>query len=297
MLNSFTLKSNPILSRLASYDRSTNQVKREYIQYNTTTKRSKSTHNKSGIHSEIEKFAKIGQDWWTQDSQMELLHGMNPVRVKYIKEKSIHHFGLERSRFVLDGLNVLDVGSGGGILSESLARIGGCVTGIDVSQENVDVATSHAMKDPLFDKRGSPKYVKTFVEDYVLENKESFDIVCCLEVLEHVDNVPTFVENLCQLVKPGGCLFLSTINRTQFSYLMTKLFAEKILKWVPEGTHEWERYITPTELQEMVTKNGCIVEDTSGMIYNPIKSDWSLGSVTESNYIMYTSKPKPIKID
>ncbi|KAI8854298.1 S-adenosyl-L-methionine-dependent methyltransferase [Chytridium lagenaria] len=198
---------------------------------------------------EVAKFGRAAAEWWDPKGQFEMLHKMNPVRVSYIKDKVDQY--LDRNRLVkldkpFEGLKMLDVGCGGGLLAESLSRLGGDVVGLDAAPENVKMAKFHAESDPLL---RSPTYRTLTAEELLEETGGSqFDVVCSLEVIEHVNDPKSFVSTLCQLAKPEGVILLSTINRNAASHFLTIFMAEQLLKWVPPGTHEHDKYITPEEL-------------------------------------------------
>ncbi|OQR92851.1 3-demethylubiquinone-9 3-methyltransferase [Thraustotheca clavata] len=248
-----------------------------------------STVNKA----EVSKFTRAARDWWKPESNtgVGLLHQLNPIRVKYIREQAIAHVKKApidpQSPWPLKGLRVLDVGCGGGILSEALARIGAQVTGVDPGQANVEAATEHALGDHETAKN---RYICSTAEDLVAQN-ETFDIVCALEVVEHVDNVPSFIQQLTQLLEPNGVLFMSTINRTPASYLTTILAVEHILRLVPPGTHDWNKYIQTHELKGELEKNGMVVHDISGIVGDPFVTGWRLShDCTGVNYILCATK-------
>ncbi|KAG0232211.1 Hexaprenyldihydroxybenzoate methyltransferase, mitochondrial [Actinomortierella wolfii] len=226
-----------------------------------------------------------------------MLHLMNPPRIRYIRNRleatgalKHHHLSsteahaesntkFSTSRFPLQGLRILDVGCGGGLLSEALARLGAHVTGVDASNENVQMARIHGQKDPLLngkDGPGSLQYLHSSAEKLVDEGRQ-FDVVCSMEVIEHVDNPAGFLQCLGQLVRPGGDLLLSTISRTPFAYFMTIWSAEHLLRMVPVGTHHYDKYIRPEELAKGVRDlTGCVVLDIQGIGFNPLAGQWQL---------------------
>ncbi|KAJ3106692.1 hypothetical protein HDU97_005844 [Phlyctochytrium planicorne] len=244
-----------------------------------TVRRISSTASASSIDpEEVAKFSKASAEWWDPHGQFEMLHKMNPVRVGYIKDKVYQHLQRQQPGLLhkpFKGLNMLDVGCGGGLLSESLTRLGGQVTGLDASPENVNMARYHAESDPLLPK---PTYRAVTAEDLLSETGGSvFDAVCSLEVIEHVNDPKSFVQTLCQLVKPQGLVFLSTINRTAVSNFLTIQMAEQVLKWVPPGTHDHSKYVTPEEISSFVNSTGdSKVVDITGVTFNPLLSKWML---------------------
>lgn len=227
---------------------------------------------RSVVHEEVEKFARASDDWWDPASTSGAgpLHLMNPVRVNYIRRRvqAIGSAGVcDATPF--EGLRILDVGCGGGILSESLARLGANVLGIDMNAKGIDVAKRHAKTDPLLSKqRLEYRYVST--EELVNEEELKFDVVCALEVVEHVADVPSFLECCSQLVKPGGSMFVSTLNRTTKSLAAGIIAAEHILNLVPQGTHEWSKFVTPGELHSALCVSGLQVVDQVGMRPDPL---------------------------
>eukprot|EP00842_Homolaphlyctis_polyrhiza_P006560 jgi/Hompol1/6905/HPOL_002772-RA len=251
--------------------------------------------------AEIERFGRTAAQWWNPNGPYSLLHRMNPVRIQYVRDmlssNAALHPTLASPHAPLAGLRILDIGCGGGFLSESLARLGATVVGADATEENIKVAQAHLRTDPsLLNKRGpgSIEYMHTTAEALVKDGHE-FDSVVALEIIEHVSHPKQFVETCAKLVKPEGMLFFSTINRTPASYLFTILLAEHLLRWVPQGTHSHEKYIAPEELEIFLKAASCSVLDITGMGYNPGSKSWSLlphsqiGSL-EMNYIVAARK-------
>ncbi|KAF9361967.1 Hexaprenyldihydroxybenzoate methyltransferase, mitochondrial [Mortierella sp. AD094] len=251
----------------------------------------------SPIHTvnkeEIAKFAAMSDEWWAPQGPFKMLHLMNPPRIRYIRNRleasgAISNAIIKSSsdqgspntkyRFPLQGLSILDVGCGGGLLAEALARLGARVTGLDASIENIQMARIHSKKDPLLNGGGpgSLEY-RHLTAEQLLEQGHQFDVVCSLEVIEHVDNPAGFLKVLGQLLKPNGDLILSTISRTPFSYLVTVLFAEHLLRMVPVGTHHWSKFITPKELKAGVQDLAkCQVLNIQGIGFNPLSGQWEL---------------------
>ncbi|KAF9134185.1 Hexaprenyldihydroxybenzoate methyltransferase, mitochondrial [Mortierella sp. 14UC] len=262
---------------------------------------SPSNGNEDAIYTvnkdEIAKFAAMSDEWWAPQGPFKMLHLMNPTRIRYIRNrlqasgalsKNGGAFGgvkgeedkFSRGRFPLQGLSILDVGCGGGLLAEALARLGAKVTGLDASVENIQMARIHAIKDPLLNGSGvapgSLEYRHQTAEQ-LLEQGHQFDVVCSMEVIEHVENPAGFLKVLGQLVKPEGDLILSTISRTPFSYFLTILCAEHLMRMVPVGTHHWSKYINPDELQTGVeTLSDCRVLNIQGIGFNPLSGQWEL---------------------
>ncbi|KAI8362847.1 S-adenosyl-L-methionine-dependent methyltransferase [Mortierella sp. GBAus27b] len=242
---------------------------------------------------EIAKFAAMSEEWWAPQGPFKMLHLMNPPRVRFIKNRLEASGAIanamakdssdpakkaSRQRFPLQGLSIVDIGCGGGLLSESLARLGARVTGLDASIENVQMARIHAAKDPLLngDGPGSLEYSHQTAEELLAEGRQ-FDVVCSMEVIEHVDNPAGFLKVLGDLVKPNGDLLLSTISRTPLSYFLTIFCAEHLLRMVPVGTHHWSKFIMPDELRAGVQDLAkCQVLCVQGIEFNPLSGQWEL---------------------
>jgi 2-polyprenyl-6-hydroxyphenyl methylase / 3-demethylubiquinone-9 3-methyltransferase len=228
---------------------------------------------------EVARFAATAEEWWNPRGPYAPLHRLNPARLTYIRDRLCDHFSRDpKSIRSLKGLTILDVGCGGGILSEPLARLGAKVTGIEPAEESIEIAKAHA-------KDGGLKidYRSTTAED-VLAGGESFDVVIASEVIEHVSDPAAFVRTLSGLAKPGGLVLFSTLNRTLKSYALAIVGAEYILRWVPPKTHDWQKFVTPGELRRFVRSAGLNVSDVSGMIYDPLRGEWRLGPDTDVNY-------------
>jgi len=264
--------------------------------------------------AEISHFSRLSSQWWDEQGEFKPLHDMNPVRVQFVWDKLLEanrRDGLEipNSSSILGGLNVLDVGCGGGLLSESLARMGGRTTGIDASADNIKIASVHASRDPKL--TGDRLVYRTISAEQLLEEEGmagEFDVVCSMEVVEHVNNPASFLRSLAKLTKPGGHLFLSTIARTPLSYLLTIFLAENVLRMVTPGTHSHSKFINPEELLEFFHKDiGWISQlynglptsneaDIRDLAYLPWKSEWLIlprgtPSQLQCNYILWARKP------
>ena len=211
-------------------------------------------------------------DWWDETGPCRLLHRFNPLRLGYISE----HVALDKKK-------LLDVGCGGGLLTEPLANLGAKVTGIDISLENVSVARKHAKLSGL-----DIEYINTTIESMPGRNK--FDIVTALEVIEHVEDPEIFVENISKRIKSGGIFFLSTINRTLLSLLLAKYTAEYILQLLPKGTHDWRKFIKPSEINDMLSRNNLTLQDLRGISYNPMSKIFSFTNNIQNNYILIAKK-------
>jgi len=227
---------------------------------------------------EIEKFSKIAKEWWNPNGKFKPLHNFNPVRIKYIKENIIKDFNIKLSRKPLKNINLLDIGCGGGLLSEPMCRLGANVVGIDASEKNIEVAKFHAKKNKL-----KIDYKVTSPEK--LKNKIKFDIILNMEIVEHVENIEFFIKESSKLLKKGGIMFVATLNKTLKSYMFAIIGAEYILKWLPIGTHDWEKFIKPDDLIKISKKNNLLLKKLDGMKFNILDDSWKVSSDTSVNYI------------
>ena len=227
---------------------------------------------------EIEKFSRMAEEWWDVEGKFKPLHKFNPIRIKYIKESVIENFKLQNNeKLPLKGINLLDIGCGGGLLSEPMCRLGATVTGIDASAKNIEIAKIHAKKNNL-----NINYICTSPEKI---QKEKFDVILNMEIVEHVENVDLFLNSSSNLLKKDGLMFVATINKTLKSYLFAIIGAEYILRWLPIGTHEWEKFIKPDDLKNILSKFDMTMIKTDGVKFNPILDKWSLSKDTSINYI------------
>lgn len=224
---------------------------------------------------EIQKFADLASRWWDPESEFKPLHDLNPLRLNYIVERS----------HGLDGKKVLDVGCGGGILSESMVTQGAEVTGIDMGDAQINVAKLHALESGV-----TVDYQKISVDELAEQQPESYDVVTCLEVLEHVPDPGAIIAACVRLVKPGGDVFLSTINRTPKAWLLAVIGAEYILNMLPKGTHDYQKFIKPSELDRWMRDANLEMKDITGMHYNPIRDTYSLGPGVDVNYLLHGIK-------
>jgi 2-polyprenyl-6-hydroxyphenyl methylase/3-demethylubiquinone-9 3-methyltransferase len=224
--------------------------------------------------SEIKKFEALAHRWWDPNSEFRPLHQINPLRINYIE-----------SLIKLDGKHILDVGCGGGILAEGLATKGAHVTGIDMADKGLSVAKLH-----LHESKLDIKYEKSSAEDFAVKHKCMFDVVTCMEMLEHVPDPTSVVRACADLVKPGGLIVFSTISKTPKAFLFAIVGAEHILRLLPKGTHEYKKFITPSTLARMARESGLEVAKTKGMGYNPITRVYSLNDRVDVNYILVTQK-------
>jgi 2-polyprenyl-6-hydroxyphenyl methylase / 3-demethylubiquinone-9 3-methyltransferase len=235
---------------------------------------------------EVERFARLAGDWWDAKGPFKPLHRINPVRLTYIRDQLCQKFGRDpKSTASLSGLSILDIGCGGGLVSEPLARLGASVTGIDPASENIEAAKAHAAGARL-----EIDYRAATAEEVAAEGR-TFDAVLLLEVVEHVPDVPAFLKLVAPLVKPGGVMVLSTLNRTLKAYALAIIGAEFILRWLPLGTHNWDRFVRPDELKAALERAGLTLTDTTGMVYNPLADEWSLARDTDVNYFATAIRP------
>jgi len=218
---------------------------------------------------EIENFSKDSTSWWDENGPFRPLHRLNPVRLSYIKDRICTHYGLDqRSLKPYSGLKILDIGCGGGLVCEPMARLGGTVTGIDADANAIEIAKLHAKQSGL-----AIDYNACATDD-LIKSKKQFDVVLALEIVEHVADVDTFVHHCVDLCKPGGLVIFSTLNRTPKSFLLGKVAAEYILGWVPAGTHDWKKFLKPSELSRAARQTGAEVVGTEGMVFDPIKGNF-----------------------
>ena len=228
---------------------------------------------------EIEKFSKLAKDWWNPNGKLRPLHLLNPARIKFIKEKLITHFGLNsKDSDPLKKINILDIGCGGGLLCEPLKRLGANITGIDASENNIKIAKLHAKEMNL-----NIDYIRCPPENFKLKNK--FDVILNMEVVEHVSNIDLFIQNCSTLIEKNGIMFVATINKNLKSYFYAILGAEYILKWLPIGTHDWNKFLTPQELNTIATKNNFTTDEVIGMKFNLFSKKWHDSTDASVNYI------------
>jgi 2-polyprenyl-6-hydroxyphenyl methylase/3-demethylubiquinone-9 3-methyltransferase len=234
---------------------------------------------------EVARFDALARSWWDEQGPMAVLHKFNPVRLGFIRDLACAQFGRDpRSLDPLAGLALLDIGCGGGVLSEPLARIGADVTGLDPAGENIAAAKAHAQKGGL-----AIDYRQETVEAVVASGRR-FDIVLAMEVVEHVADVEAFVAACCAAVKPGGLLVMATLNRTLKSYALAIVGAEYVLRWLPRGTHDWNRFVTPAELGRAIEAAGLELGERTGVVYNPLTDRWSAARDMDVNYMLAATR-------
>lgn len=234
---------------------------------------------------EIAKFAAMAEEWWDPTGKFKPLHKFNPVRLGYIRDKVIAHFGRDGTRRrPFEGLRLLDIGCGGGLLCEPMARLGADVVGIDAGEKNIRIARLHAEQSGL-----EIDYRATTAETLAAAG-EQFDIVLNMEVVEHVDNVPLYMKSCADLVAPGGLLFTATINRTLRAYALAIVGAEQVLRWLPKGTHDYAKFLTPEEISALVTRNGLKVVDKTGVVFHPLADEWRQSRDTGINYMVLAER-------
>ena len=232
---------------------------------------------------EIEKFSNIASEWWNPNGKFKPLHKFNPIRIKYIKENIIKNFRLNHTDRPLKKISILDIGCGGGLLAEPMNRLGADVVGIDASTKNINIANFHAKKNKL-----KIKYICASPE--TLKIKKKFDVILNMEIIEHVNDVNFFIKRSSSLLKKNGLMFIATINKTFKSYLFAIIGAEYVLKWLPIGTHDWQKFLTPADLIRVCKKNNLLVEKLDGMNFNLLTNKWNITSDTSINYITKLKK-------
>ena len=227
---------------------------------------------------EIEKFSNMAAEWWDPEGKFKPLHKFNPIRIKYIKENIIKEFQLKNKKYPLSGINILDIGCGGGLLSEPMCRLGANVTAIDASNKNIAIANLHAKKNNL-----KINYICSSPEK--LKTTKKFDVILNMEIVEHVEDVDFFLKSCANLLKKNGLMFVATINKTLKSYIFAIVGAEYVLRWLPIGTHEWEKFVKPEELKSILIKNNLNLKKIDGMNFNILKDEWNVSKDLSVNYI------------
>jgi len=236
--------------------------------------------------AEVERFSALADEWWDPRGKMAVLHRFNPVRLGYIKEAACRHFERDEKRLdALAGLRILDIGCGAGILSEPLARLGAQVVGADPAEPNIAAARLHAAEVGV-----TVDYRATTAEA-LADAGERFDVVLAMEVVEHVADLSLFVKRCAEMVKPGGLMIAATINRTLKSFALAIVGAEYVLRWLPRGTHRWDKFVTPNELEAALERHGVAVTDETGVTYDLLADRWQLSTDTDVNYMVVAERP------
>lgn len=233
--------------------------------------------------SEVAKFSAMAAEWWDPTGKFAPLHKFNPVRLSFIRSTAAAHFGRD-GLTPFTGLKLLDIGCGGGLLAEPMARLGFAVTGVDASEKNIKTAMAHAGPQNLgIDYRHGSA-------ESLVDAGEAFDVVLNMEVVEHVADLPAYLNACAKLVKPGGLMFVATLNRTLKSLALAKIGAEYVLRWLPPGTHDWNRFVEPKRLKALLTDSGLTVQSTQGVSFDPLNWSWKLSDDTDVNYMVVTGK-------
>ena len=227
---------------------------------------------------EIDKFSKMADEWWDPEGKFKPLHKFNPTRIKYLKENIVYNFKLKNKSKPLSGIKILDIGCGGGLLSEPMSRMGANVTGIDASDKNIKIAKLHSKKNKL-----KINYLCSSPEKLKIEKK--FDVILNMEIVEHVEDIDFFLKSCSKLLKKNGLMFVATINKTLKSYVFAIVGAEYVLRWLPIGTHEWEKFVKPEDLKKILMKYDLSLNKLEGMNFNIIKDEWSISRDLSVNYI------------
>ncbi len=227
---------------------------------------------------EIEKFSKLAEEWWDPEGKFKPLHKFNPIRIAYIKNNLIKIFNLKNKDKPFSKLEILDIGCGGGLLSEPMCRLGGKITGMDASKKNIEIAKIHAKENNL-----KINYICASPENFKTNKK--FDVILNMEVVEHVDNLDYYIKSSSSLLKKKGIMFIATINKTLKSYLFAIIGAEYILNWLPVGTHDWFKFVSPEQLRQICKRNNLQLSDIKGLNYNIILDKWNISNNKDVNYI------------
>jgi 2-polyprenyl-6-hydroxyphenyl methylase/3-demethylubiquinone-9 3-methyltransferase len=237
--------------------------------------------------SEVDRFSALASEWWNPSGKFRPLHKFNPVRLSYIRDRATAHFGRDpRAPKPLEGLRLLDIGCGGGLVSEPMARMGAEVVGADASATNVEVARIHA------ERSGAIVDYRAETAEALADAGETFDIVLNMEVVEHVADVGLFLASCAKMVRPGGLMFVATINRTMKAMALAIVGAEYVLRWLPRGTHQYEKLVRPDELERPLELAGMKVVDRTGVTFNPLQDRWGLSRDMDVNYMLLAARPK-----
>ena len=233
---------------------------------------------------EIQKFSRLAEEWWDVNGKFKPLHMFNPIRIEYILENIKKHYKIKNDKTnFLEGLNILDIGCGGGLISEPMARLGARVTGIDASEKNIKVAKLHSEKSEL-----NIDYINTSPENF--DHYEKYDVIFNLEIVEHVENVNLYIKSCYKLLKKNGIMFTATLNRSFMSYIKAIIGAEYVLRWLPIGTHDWNKFIKPEELESILSSEKFTTLDIKGLKFNPFLNKWNRSKDLSVNYIITSLK-------
>ncbi len=236
--------------------------------------------------SEVDRFSAMAAEWWDPTGKFRPLHKINPVRLAYIRDMVCAHYGRDpKAHRPLEGLRILDIGCGGGLLSEPVARMGADVLGADASEKNIKIAMTHAGQS------GVPVDYRAVTAEALAEAGETFDIVLNMEVVEHVADVDFFLSTCASMVRPGGMMLVSTINRTFKAAALAIVGAEYVLRWLPRGTHQYEKLVRPEEIEAPLTASGMQVVEMKGVFFNPLQNQWNLSSDIDVNYMVLAKRP------
>ena len=232
---------------------------------------------------EIQKFSKLADEWWDVSGKFKPLHMFNPIRIDYILNKTKKHFNLKNEKLPLKGLKFLDIGCGGGLMSEPMCRLGAVVTGIDASLKNIKIAETHSKKNNL-----NINYLNKSPEE--MNEREKYDVLLNLEIVEHVEDVDLYFKSCAKLLKKNGIMFTATLNRTFTSYIKAIIGAEYILRWLPIGTHDWNKFFKPEEIKEKISSLDFKIDEVKGLEFNPITQKWKKSENLSVNYIVTSIK-------
>ena len=237
--------------------------------------------------AEVERFSRMAQEWWNPNGKFKPLHKFNPVRLGYIRDHVAEHFGRDpRASKPLEGLRFLDIGCGGGLLCEPMSRLGAEIVGADASALNIEVAKLHAAESGLtIDYRAE-------TAEALADQGERFDVILNMEVVEHVADIDLFISKCAEMLKPGGIMFVATINRTLKAWGLAIIGAEYVLRWLPKGTHDFKKLVRPEELEGSLTSKGLFIKDRTGVTYNPLMDRWQRSRDMDVNYMVLAEKPR-----
>ena len=235
---------------------------------------------------EVDRFSAMAAEWWSPTGKFRPLHKFNPVRLAYLRDRICENYGRDpRAARPLAGLRILDIGCGGGLLSEPVARMGATVIGADPSEKNIGIASTHARQS------GVEVDYRAVTAEQLAEAGETFDVVMNMEVVEHVADVNFFMTTCAGMVRPGGMMFVATINRTMKAMALAIIGAEYVLRWLPRGTHQYEKLVRPEELEAPINASGMSISDRTGVFFNPIQNQWNLSKDMDVNYMMVAKRP------